>query len=113
MNAEQIAAAETLYRKGEILLKQGNFRGAIEFLQPAVEIYPEEGDYRHALGWALYKKMPSEPEIAKAHLERAAEISPRDGVVLFRLGVVLRSLGESATAEKLMAEARSLDPSVS
>ena len=113
LDAEQIAAAETLYRKGEILLKQGNFRGALEFLQPAVEIYPEEGDYRHALGWAMYKKMPSEPEIAKAHLERAVELSPSDGVVLFRLGVVLRSLGEAATADELMARARSLDPNVS
>ena len=65
IDAEQIATAETLYRKGEILLKLGNFKGAVEFLEPAVEIYPQEADYQHALGWALYKQLPSEPARAK------------------------------------------------
>jgi curved DNA-binding protein CbpA len=110
IDAEQIATAETLYRKGEILLKLGNFKGAIEFLAPAVEIYPEEADYQNALGWALYKKHPSEPERAKVHLERAAELSRDDGTVLFRLGFVLRSLGESGAAADLLARARETKP---
>jgi curved DNA-binding protein CbpA len=46
LDAERLAAAETNYRKGEILMRQGNFRGALEFLRPAVELWPEERTYR-------------------------------------------------------------------
>ena len=113
IDADQIATAETLYRKGEILLRQGNFRGAVEFLQPAVEIYPDECDYQDALGWALYKKMPSEPEIAKQHLQKATELRPDDAIVLFHLGVVLRALGETVAASMLLTRAKALDSSVS
>ena len=55
LDAERLAAAETNYRKGEILMRQGNFRGALEFLRPAVELWPEDATYQGALGWALFK----------------------------------------------------------
>jgi DnaJ-domain-containing protein 1 len=95
-DAERLATAEGLYRKGEVLLRQGNFRGAVEFLEPAVELWPEEAEYQSALGWALYKKLPSEPERARTHLEAAATLDPSDQSVIFRLGVVMRSLGTQA-----------------
>jgi tetratricopeptide (TPR) repeat protein len=106
LDANALATAETLYRKGEVLLRQGNFRAALEFLRPAVETWPEEGAYQSALGWALYKKLPSEPGPAREHLERAAALEPSDGVILFRLGVVLRALGEDARAAEFLARAR-------
>jgi tetratricopeptide (TPR) repeat protein len=108
IDANALATAETLYRKGEILLRQGNFKVALEFLRPAVEAWPDEGAYQSALGWALYKKLPSEPRPALEHLERAAALEPADGVILFRLGVVLRALGEEARASALLARARLL-----
>lgn len=110
--AEQIATAETLYRKGEILLRQGNFRGALEFLLPAVEIYPDEADYQNAAGWALYRQSPPDPERARSHLEKAAALATQDAVVHFRLGVVLRSLGDAEAAEVSFSRARQLDPTV-
>ena len=58
-DANRLAQAEKLYRKGEILLRQGNFTGALEFLEPAVDLWPEEAAYQSALGWVLHKKMPS------------------------------------------------------
>jgi len=111
-NAEQIATAETLYRKGEILLRQGNFRGALEFLLPAVEIYPEEADYQNAAGWALYRQSPPKPAAARTHLRKATELAPNDAVVHFRLSVVLRHLGESDEAEAALRRAREIDPNV-
>jgi tetratricopeptide (TPR) repeat protein len=105
--------AETLYRKGEILLGQGNFKGALEYLQPAVEIYPKECDYQSALGWVLYKKMPSEPELAKTHLEHAVNLDPDNGIALFRLSVVLRAMGDTVAASTLLAKAKKLDPKIS
>ena len=93
--------------------EHGRRLARLEFLQPAVEIYPEECEYQSAAGWALYKKMPSEPELAKHHLEKAAELQPKDAIVLFRLGVVLRTLGETVAASNLLARAKKLDASVS
>ena len=57
--------------------------------------------------------MPSEPERAKQHLEKAAELRGDDGVVLFRLGVVLRALGETVAASTLLSRAKAIDPSIS
>jgi tetratricopeptide (TPR) repeat protein len=111
-DAAQVVQAEALYRKGEVLLRAGNFAGALEFLAPAVALWPEEAAYQSALGWALYKRVPSDPGGARAHLARAVGLAPDDPVTHFRLGLVLRALGETAAAESELAAARHLDPAV-
>lgn len=65
-----------------------------------------------ALGWVFYKKLASEPKAARAHLERALELQANEGIHLFRLGVLLRSLGEAERAQQQLERARKLDPSV-
>lgn len=109
LDAERLAQAETLYRKGDILLRQGNFRGALEFLEPAVNLWPEECAYQSALGWALFKKAPPELERAQEHLELAARIDPDDPETQIRLSAVLRELGDESAASAAAARAESLD----
>jgi len=108
--AERIAQAETLYRKGEILLRKGAFQEAVQFLAPAVELWAEDAEYRSALGWALYKKGKSEPQPARDHLKKAVQLDAKNAVAHYRLGVVLRALGDQAGAEKALAVAKRLDP---
>ena len=108
--AERIAQAETFYRKGEILLRMGDFSGAEKFLAPAAELWPGEAAYLCALGWALYKKTPSEPTRALQALGAALQTRPDDAVTLFRIGLVQRSLGDSKNAARSIARARELDP---
>ena len=112
IDTARLAQAETSYRKGEILIKMGNFQGALEYLQPAVDLWPEEPAYQSALGWALYKQPVSDTGRAREHLERAHRQSPGDAVTMFRLGMVLRALGETETATKLITRARSLESSL-
>lgn len=112
LDAERLAAAETNYRKGEILMRQGNFRGALDFLRPAVELWPEDGTYQASLGWALYKATPSDPVRARQHLERAYSLEPRNAETAHHLSMVLKALGEVAPAANLLAKARELDPRV-
>jgi tetratricopeptide (TPR) repeat protein len=107
----RLVQAETLYRKAQILLRAGNFTGALEFLRPAVELVSDDPAYRLALGWALYKGRPSDPEGARAELERATALAPSEALAHHRLGVVLRALGEENAAAKALARARQLDPS--
>ncbi len=113
IDATQLAQAETSYRKGEILLRMGNFNGALEYLRPAAELWPDESAYQSALGWALYKKSPPEIEAARMHLERAVELAPEDAEAHFRLGLVLRADGEEPAAAQHLAKAKQLDPSQS
>ncbi len=110
IDANALANAEMLYRKGELLMRTGNFQGALEYLTACVELWPDEAAYQSALGWAHYKKLASEPEAARVHLERALELQPNEGIHLFRLGVLLRSLGETERAQQLLERARKLDP---
>jgi len=109
VDGNRVVRAEALYRKGEVLLKVGNFAGALDFLRPCVDLWPEEADYQLALGWALYKKRPSEPEVAREHLEKADALRGDDPLVLFRLGMVLRKLGEADAGQMLLDRAKSLE----
>jgi len=113
--AEEIARvmqAEALYRKAEIMLRAGNFNGAHDFLRPAVQLYPEEGAYQSALGWVLYKMRPSDPKNARTHLEKAIGLDGQDAVAHFRLGLVLRALGDEPAAKRELDLAKRLDPKV-
>jgi curved DNA-binding protein CbpA len=108
--AQLLSQAETTYRKGEILLRMGDFKGSLPYLESAVEIWPDEGVYQRALGWALYKQSASDPKAAREHLGRAIELTPRDPVAHFQLGMVLRALGESKSAQSLLDRAKELEP---
>jgi len=112
IDVERLAAAERNFRKAEVLMRVGNFRGALEFLESAVSLWPEEAAYQAALGWTLYKKTPSEPERAREHLQRAYEIDPRSATAAFHLSVVLKALGDGVASAALLQRARQLDPDV-
>jgi tetratricopeptide (TPR) repeat protein len=111
-DADRIANAEALYRKGDILLKAGDFAGALAFLQPAVELWPEDPAYRSSLGWALFKKTPPDRDAAREHLERSVELDDRDARAHYRLGLVLREAGDKEAGEEHLATAKKIDPKV-
>lgn len=112
LDTARLVQAESLYRKAEILLRAGNFAGALEFLRPCVALWPEDATYQSALGWSLYKKAPSDPKAAREHLEKAIVLDAEDAIAHFRLGMVLRALGEEENAATMLAKARRLDPKV-
>jgi cytochrome c-type biogenesis protein CcmH/NrfG len=101
-----------MYRKAEVMMRAGNWSGAYEFLRPAVQLWPDECAYQSALGWTLYKKLPSDPSTARTHLEAAVALDAQDPVSHFRLGLVLRALGETEAADRELKRAKQLDPKV-
>jgi tetratricopeptide (TPR) repeat protein len=109
-DVQRLASAEGSYRKGEILLRKGSFDDALRFLRPAVELCDDEPDYRSALGWALFKKSASEPDAARAELEQATKLDPKNATAHHRLSLVLRALGKGKEAAECLAKARALDP---
>lgn len=108
VDANQVAQAEALYRKGEVLLRAGNFVGALDFLEAAARLWPEESEYQSALGWALHRKNPPESERAREHLERAIALKGDHAETHQRLGLVLKALGEDEAAETALDRAREL-----
>ena len=108
VDAQQVAQAEALYRKGDILLRAGNFSGALDFLQAATRLWPEESDYQSAYGWALHRKNPPESERAREHLEKAIALRSDNAEAHRRLGLVLKALGEDEAARAALARAREL-----
>jgi tetratricopeptide (TPR) repeat protein len=109
-DANRLLQAEALYRKGEVLLRAGNFRGALEFLAPAVRLWPDDSAYRSALGWSLHKSTPPDSEAAREHLEEAVRLDPKDATHLMRLAAVLRSLGDADGSARLVRRAKQIDP---
>jgi tetratricopeptide (TPR) repeat protein len=111
-DADRIAEAEASYVRGDRLLRAGNFRGALEFLERAVALWPEEAEYQAALGWALHRKTPAESERAREHFEKAFSLGTQQAVWWLRGSLVARSLGDEKRAAELAARARSIDPNV-
>ncbi len=109
-DAERLLQAETLFRKGEILMRAGNFAGAGELLEAAVELWPEDAAYRSALGWALHKQRPPRSAEARPHLEEAVRLAPDEPLHHFRLGMVLRAVGDEDASRQALARARALEP---
>jgi tetratricopeptide (TPR) repeat protein len=113
IDTARLAQAETSFRKGEILVKMGNFAGALEYLRPAVELWPEEPAYQAELGWALFRQSRSDATKAREHLEIACEQQPGNAQTLYRLGLVLGSLGETEASKDRILAARAIDPDIS
>jgi len=111
-DAERVAEAEASFVRGDHLMRAGNFRGALEYLERAVALWPDEADYQAALGWALHRKLPSESERGFVHLERALGLGTEQAVWWLRASVVARELGRAERAAELAARARALDPDV-
>ena len=111
-DADRIGEAEASFARGDRLLRAGNFRGALEYLERAVALWPDEADYQAALGWALHRKTPSDSERGFGHLERALALGTEQAVWWLRASVVARELGRADRAAELATRARALDPDV-
>lgn len=107
--AQRVLGAETFYRKGEVLLRKGNFDDALQFLRPAVDLCGDDAVYRTALGWALFRKQAPDPDAARAELARAVELDPGLALAHQRLAAVLRAQGKESEAAPHAARARELE----
>jgi DnaJ domain len=110
IDADRVAQAESLYRRAELMMRAGQFAGALDLVQGAVNLWPEDSAYQGALGWCLYKKSSPDEARAREHLEKAVALDPKDAVAHLRLGIVLKALGDAAGAARATGRGRQLDP---
>ncbi len=112
IDADRVAQAEVFFRKGEALLHAGNFRDAVELLDSAVQVWPEEADYQAAFAWALHRKNPPENQRSLEHFEKAIELGGEQAQTLLRMSFAIKEMGDTPRADALAAKARTLDPAV-
>ncbi|MDH3745580.1 MAG: tetratricopeptide repeat protein [Acidobacteriota bacterium] len=84
-----------------------NLGEAIDLVQRAVDLEPDNGAYVDSLGWAYYQL--GRFEEARGHLERAARLVGEDSVVFEHLGDVYEAVGEADRALEQYRRALELD----
>jgi tetratricopeptide (TPR) repeat protein len=93
---------------GELLMRRGDFDGAVESFRAALALGPESADFLSSMAEALRKQ--GKPDLALVQIERAVAAMPGRPVLHFNLGVVLRDLGRSREAVAAFATAARLTP---
>jgi Flp pilus assembly protein TadD len=101
--------AEALNYLGYMLAEKGiHLDEAVQVLERAVELHPENGYYLDSLGWAHFRK--GSFERARGYLERAVRFAREDSVIFEHLGDALEKVGEHAKAREAWQKAAELDP---
>ncbi|MDH3685146.1 MAG: DnaJ domain-containing protein [Myxococcales bacterium] len=113
VDAAQIAQAEILFRKGEMLMRAGNFREAVDYVEASTELWPGDPAYHAAFGWCLYKNSPPDEARARDELQKAIELDDDFAEAHLRLGIVLKALGDADGAAKHTQRGKSLDANAS
>ncbi|UCE87100.1 MAG: DnaJ domain-containing protein, partial [Deltaproteobacteria bacterium] len=102
--------AEALFQKGEEMLRNKDYLGALGCFHRATRLYPNEGEYHAHQGWALYLARPEELKEAIALVREGAKLAPdREKPYLF-LGRLVKAQGRVEVAEKLFARAVQIKP---
>lgn len=88
----------SLYEQGRERLDRGNYQGAAEILELAIEREPTKASLHEALGRAYFAS--SRVEQARAEFERAVEINPSDDYAHFGIGRCYEREGRLKDAAK-------------
>ncbi len=91
--------APALNYLGYMWTEQGqNLHEALELVNRAVELDPDNGAYIDSLGWAYFQL--GRYREAQDHLERAAELIPDDAVIVEHLGDLHQAVGDLSRARE-------------
>ncbi len=88
--------------------KQIKLDEALEMIERAVELRPDDGYITDSLAWVLYRLGRYDEAIV--HMQRAAELEPVDPIVSDHLGDVLWAVGRKTEAVFQWRRAQSFEP---
>jgi CheY-like chemotaxis protein/tetratricopeptide (TPR) repeat protein len=109
----RILTAEVQFQKGQALLKKKDYPRALEQFKWALELNPEEGEFRALYGWATYLENPKDEKAraeARQELEKALELAPRSVTGYYYTGQLHKACGELGPAEKMFRKVLEMDP---
>lgn len=111
--AARLVAAEDHFRGGEMALRRSHYEAAIAEFKQAVELNPEEAEHHALLAWAQWCAAPDKTAAAKparAALDKAAALSPKNPVPHLLLGKIARALGDDEVAAKHLRRCLEVSP---
>ncbi len=110
---ERILGAEVLFKKGLELVRARQYDEALERLQEAIDLDPEEGEFHSLYGWAFLLVNRGDPN-ARAegiqHLEKGISLAPKATTGYYYLGLARKACGEQAEAERMFRQVLELRP---
>ena len=111
--AARILEAEECFRRGEAALRRDQLALALQELERALQLNPDEVDYLAAHAWAEFCSTPDKMAVAsrtRVTLDRAISKSPRSVAPRFYAGRVERMLGRDADALRHFQSVLELEP---
>ena len=111
--AERILESEEAFKKGEAALRRDQIPQALQLLEHAVVLNPDEPDYQALLAWARFCAAPDKKAVAqptRVALTRAADRSTNGVTARFYLARVERMLGRDKEALRLFEEVLEMSP---
>lgn len=109
----QIMAAETQFNEGVAHYRRREYRPAYEKLKGAVELNPQEGEFRALFGlvhYLLNKSDASAERVATEHLEAGLELAPKSANAHYYCGLLRKACGELGEAERMFRAALEFAP---
>lgn len=103
-------SAQALFEKGEALIKAGQYSQAATLLRSAIKLAPEQPQYHHYLGYALWK-LDRLPE-ARAEFEKAHALDPKNPYTCYFLARIAASLVQTDRAIGYYKEILQLGPAI-
>jgi DnaJ-domain-containing protein 1 len=111
--ARRIFEAEEHFRAGEMALRRNQLEVAIRAFGKAVELNPDECEHHALLAWATWCAASDKAvagKTARADLEKASQISPRNPTPHLYLGKIARSLGDDEAAARHLKRCLEVSP---
>lgn len=112
--ANAILSAESMFLKGERLLKAGNFQKAFDAFKEAVTLYPKESEYQACYGWTMFKvnHPGNEKKMAEGEsvVKNAIKMNGRNDKAYLFLGNIAKLRNDMDAAKKAWEKALSLQP---
>jgi CheY-like chemotaxis protein len=105
--------AETEFQRGEKMMQQRNYEGALFCFGRAMECFPTEGEYRAHYGWCLFLCHPdNEVMLAEAleHCREGLKLAKDREKPYLLLGRLYRAMGKPAAAKKMFTRAVQIKP---
>jgi CheY-like chemotaxis protein len=109
----QIMAAETHFNDGVAHYRRREYPQAYEKLKNAVELNPQEGEFRALFGLVHYLLNRSDggaERVASEHFEAALELAPRSANAHYYCGLLRKACGDPGEAERMFRAALDLAP---
>jgi CheY-like chemotaxis protein len=110
---ERALAAEVEFQKGEILMRQREYEGAMLCFGKALECLPEEGEYHAHYGWSLHLCNPDNSvmvEEAIEHVKRGIKLAREQEKPYLFLGRLYKAVGQGLAAERMFTRAVQIRP---